>query len=162
MLKLHAAHGPVFDELLARTKVASAPHSRQFGDKLRRVSSPADDEFDNDSTMVGGPEIATIGQRHFKRARLEQTQGPGAPRAFDLSLHETIVGRSTSAHICVDSSLISRKHMSLSKAGDLFSANDLNSSNGMYLNGVKVYSAVLHEGDQLQIGDVVFTFIEGN
>ena len=142
--------------------MASAPHSLKIGDKLRRVSRPADDDFDNDSTMVGGPELVTVGHRHFKRARLEQTQGPGAPRVFDLSLYETIVGRSTSAHICVDSSLISRKHMSLSKTGELFSANDLNSSNGMYLNGVKVYSAVLHEGDQIQIGDVVFTFFEGN
>ena len=112
--------------------------------------------------MVGGPELATVGQRTYKRARLEQTQGPGAPRVFDLLLNETIVGRSTSAHICVDSGLISRRHMSLSKAGELFSANDLNSSNGMYLNGIKVHSAVLHEGDQLQIGDVVFTFFEGN
>lgn len=142
--------------------MASTAHSSQIGDKLQGVSSPADEDFDNDSTMVGGPDLATVGQRHYKRARLEQTQGPGAPRAFDLSLNETIVGRSTSAHICVDSSLISRRHMSLSKAGDLFSANDLNSSNGMYLNGIKVHSALLHEGDQLQIGDVVFTFFEGN
>jgi pSer/pThr/pTyr-binding forkhead associated (FHA) protein len=38
---------------------------------------------------------------------------------------------------------------------------DLNSSNGMYLNGVKAHSAVLHEGDQIQIGNVVFIFHEG-
>lgn len=126
------------------------------------MSSPADEDFDNDSTMVGGPDIASVGVRHAKRARLEQTQGPGAPRVFDLLLNETIVGRSTNAHICIDSSLISRRHMSLTTAGELFSANDLNSSNGMYLNGIKVHSAVLHEGDQIQIGDVIFTFFEGN
>ncbi len=125
------------------------------------MSTPADEDFDNDSTMVGGPRVATVNPRQYRKARLEQTRGPGAPRAFDLALQETIIGRSTSAHICVDSSLISRRHMCLSKAGEQFTANDLNSSNGMYLNGIKVHSAVLHEGDQIQIGDVVFTFFEG-
>jgi pSer/pThr/pTyr-binding forkhead associated (FHA) protein len=126
------------------------------------VSSPDDDdEFDNDSTMVGGPTVATVGLRQARCARLEQTRGPGAPRAFDLALPETIVGRSTTAHICIDSSLISRRHMSLQRSGEQFTANDLNSSNGMYLNGIKAHSALLHEGDQLQIGDVVFSFFEG-
>lgn len=111
--------------------------------------------------MVGGPRLATVNLREYRTARLEQTRGPGAPRNFDLSLPETIIGRSSSAHVCIDSSLISRKHMSLSKSGEQCTASDLNSSNGMYLNGVKVHSAVLHEGDQIQIGDVVFTFHEG-
>ena len=125
------------------------------------MSSTDSSDFDNDSTMVGGPLVAQVSTRHYKQARLEQTRGPGAPRAFELALAEMIVGRSTSAHICIDSSLISRKHMSLAKSGETFTANDLNSSNGMYLNGIKVHSAVLHEGDQIQIGDVVFSFFEG-
>jgi hypothetical protein len=30
----------------------------------------------------------------------------------------------------------------------------------VYLNGVRAHSAVLHDGDTLQIGDVVFVFHE--
>src|SRR5690606_27169187 len=118
-------------------------------------------DFDNDSTMVGGPLVAQVSTRQSKQARLEQTRGPGAPRTFELALPETIVGRSTSAHICIDSSLISRTHMRLAKSGETFTADDLNSSNGLCLNGIKVQSSVLHGGVQIQIGDVVFSFFDG-
>jgi pSer/pThr/pTyr-binding forkhead associated (FHA) protein len=37
---------------------------------------------------------------------------------------------------------------------------DLDSANGVYVNGVKTHSAVLHEGDTIQIGDVVFVLHE--
>src|SRR5690606_3499162 len=68
-----------------------------------QVSSTDSSDFDNDSTMVGGPLVAQVSTRQSKQARLEQTRGPGAPRTFELALPETIVGRSTSAHICIDS-----------------------------------------------------------
>jgi pSer/pThr/pTyr-binding forkhead associated (FHA) protein len=38
---------------------------------------------------------------------------------------------------------------------------DLESSNGVFLNGVRVHSAALHEGDVIQIGDAVLVFREG-
>ena len=38
---------------------------------------------------------------------------------------------------------------------------DLDSRNGVYLNGVKIHSAVLHGGDNLQLGSVVLVFHEG-
>lgn len=93
---------------------------------------------------------------------LEQVQGPGSPRQFLLDLPETIVGRSLQAHICIESTLISRQHMALKRAGPQFTCVDLNSANGVYLNGVKAHSALLHEGDAIQIGDVVFVFHEGS
>jgi pSer/pThr/pTyr-binding forkhead associated (FHA) protein len=38
---------------------------------------------------------------------------------------------------------------------------DLESANGVYLNGVRVHSAGLFEGDTIQIGDVLLMFREG-
>jgi hypothetical protein len=32
----------------------------------------------------------------------------------------------------------------------------------MFLNGIKTHSAVLREGDTIQMGDVVFVFHEGS
>ena len=37
---------------------------------------------------------------------------------------------------------------------------DNDSHNGVYLNGVKVYSAVLREGDVIQVADSVFVYHE--
>ena len=58
--------------------------------------------------------------------------------------------------------LISRKHVVITKNGAEFRCRDLDSANGLYLNGVKAHSAVLHDGDAIQIGDVVFVFHEGS
>jgi pSer/pThr/pTyr-binding forkhead associated (FHA) protein len=134
--------------------------SLAIGGRLNVVSAPPD-EFDSESTLVKDHSVATVRMRLKKVARLEQKQGPGAPHTYELELHETVVGRSAMAHICIDSHLISRKHVSFSKTSDQVTVTDLNSSNGMYLNGVKAHSAILHEGDQIQIGNVVFIFHEG-
>ena len=93
---------------------------------------------------------------------LEQIGGPGAPREFELELDELVVGRSLSAHISIDSGLISRQHMSLKRFGVEFTCADLGSANGMFLNGVRAHSAVLRQGDTIQIGDVIFVFHEGS
>ena len=92
---------------------------------------------------------------------LEQVAGPGAPREFTLELDETILGRSLQATISIESAGISRQHAAVRRSGPEFSVTDLNSANGIYLNGVKTHSAILREGDTLQIGDVVFVFHEG-
>jgi pSer/pThr/pTyr-binding forkhead associated (FHA) protein len=91
---------------------------------------------------------------------LEQVQGPGAPRSFPLAIEETVIGRGHQANITIDSSRLSRRHMAVRRVGPELSYVDLNSANGVYLNGVRAHSAVLHDGDTLQIGDVVFVFHE--
>jgi pSer/pThr/pTyr-binding forkhead associated (FHA) protein len=93
---------------------------------------------------------------------LEQVAGPGAPRQFVLELDETIVGRSLQATISVDGNGMSRQHLTIKRAGPEFTFTDLNSSNGVFLNGVKTHSAVLRQGDTVQLGDVVFVFHEGS
>ena len=42
-----------------------------------------------------------------------------------------------------------------------FNLVDLQSRNGVYVNGVKVHSAVLHDGDSVQMGSILFVFHEG-
>jgi pSer/pThr/pTyr-binding forkhead associated (FHA) protein len=117
-----------------------------------------------------GPEQTTTVAEHspvpsVRRTKrpflLEQVQGPGAPREFVLELEEIVIGRSFQAHICIDSSLISRRHIAVRRNGPEYVLADLESKNGMFLNGVKVNSAVLRQGDTIQIGDVVLVYHEG-
>jgi pSer/pThr/pTyr-binding forkhead associated (FHA) protein len=93
---------------------------------------------------------------------LQQVQGPGAPREFLLHLDEVIVGRSLQATISIDGGGVSRQHLSLRRNGPEYTVQDLDSANGVFLNGVKTHSAVLREGDVLQMGDVVFVYHEGS
>ena len=36
----------------------------------------------------------------------------------------------------------------------------MNSSHGVYVNGMRVNSAILRDGDVIQLGDVVLTYAE--
>ncbi len=97
----------------------------------------------------------------FRPSVLKQTQGPGAPKGFVLGAEELIMGRSSDADIRIDASEISRKHLVFRKIGQEYACTDLNSRNGVYLNGVKIHSAILKDGDLLQVGGAVFLYREG-
>jgi ABC transport system ATP-binding/permease protein len=83
-----------------------------------------------------------------------------APRKLALLPTETVIGRGTQASIQIESSLLSRRHVAFRRSGPDVTCADLDSQNGVYVNGVKVHSALLHDGDTLQIGDVVLVFRE--
>lgn len=101
----------------------------------------------------------------FKRtvesfAELEQIHGPGAPALYSLKSETTVIGRAVEANIRVNSLQVSRRHMTLTLVGGEHRCEDLRSRNGVYLNGIKIHSAVLREGDNIQVGDVVFIYHE--
>jgi pSer/pThr/pTyr-binding forkhead associated (FHA) protein len=126
------------------------------------VSPPDDNNSQHDTTVAGDLSIVSAVELSRKKPRLEQVRGPGAPRIHPLPLDENVIGRSSQATICIESTLISRKHLAVKRSGAEFRCQDLESANGLYLNGVKAHSAILHDGDTLQIGDVVFVFHEGD
>lgn len=93
---------------------------------------------------------------------LQMIAGPGAPKTWELFLDEAVVGRAIEADISVNSTDLSRRHMVLRRTGpSQYTVIDLESRNGIYLNGVRVHSALLHDGDNLQLGTVMFVFHEG-
>ncbi len=117
--------------------------------------------FEAEPTLVREHSVVTELGRPASAPRLTQVRGPGAPREFVLAGEETIIGRSLQATICIESDLLSRRHAELRKLGAEYRLTDLNSSNGVYLNGVRVHSLSLHSGDSIQIGDCLFVFQEG-
>lgn len=122
------------------------------------------DKLDGEETMSverAAPVLEAIRQLS-KPFALEQVQGPGAPQKFELRLPEVIIGRSSQAHVSLDSSALSRKHVALTRKGLEYVCSDLGSKNGFYVNGVRAHSAVLRDGDTLQLGDVVFLYREGD
>jgi pSer/pThr/pTyr-binding forkhead associated (FHA) protein len=92
---------------------------------------------------------------------LRLMKGPGSPRTFTLAREEVVLGRSSEADIQVESTDLSRKHLAFRREHGQYTVFDLGSRNGVYPNGVRIHSAVLHEGDNLQLGSVVLMFHEG-
>src|SRR5688572_3827695 len=122
--------------------------------------SKSNSEADFDSTVAGDVSIVGSHRGVQKEPLLEQLRGPGAPRKLALLPSETVIGRGNQATIQIESALLSRRHVALRRAGPDVTCLDLDSQNGVYVNGVRVHSALLHEGDTVQVGDVVLVFRE--
>jgi len=97
-------------------------------------------------------------QTHFV---LKQMTGPGAPKNFELCLPEMVIGRGSEAEIHIDAPDLSREHVRLIRDKEECTIKDLKSRNGCYLNGVKIHSATLRNGDTVQLGRILFSFHEG-
>jgi chromosome segregation ATPase len=68
----------------------------------------------------------------------------------------TRVGRATGCELHVDSSSVSRHHALILVGPRDILIEDLNSTNGVYINGRKASRQVLNDGDTLTIGEAIF------
>jgi pSer/pThr/pTyr-binding forkhead associated (FHA) protein len=116
--------------------------------------------FDSDSTVIGDHSVMVGVGGAARSPKLELVRGAGAPREFLLTAEEVVVGRSLQATISLDSGLLSRRHALLRRNGPEYVLQDLGSANGVFVNGLRVHSVVLCQGDTIQIGDVVLVFHE--
>jgi pSer/pThr/pTyr-binding forkhead associated (FHA) protein len=64
------------------------------------------------------------------------------------------IGRSTGAQFIVDAALVSRVHCRLSAGATELQVDDLDSTNGTFVNGERVTRCKLKEGDRLGVGKV--------
>jgi hypothetical protein len=85
---------------------------------------------------------------------LEIVEGPEAGRQVPLPGHPVEIGREESSAVKLTAdSLVSRRHARLTPAEGGVLVEDLDSSNGTFVNGQQTYAAVLlTPGDELTIG----------
>ena len=105
--------------------------------------------------------VAMRRERKIRQYALEQVEGPGAPRRIPLEKNEVVIGRASGAGIELASTMVSRYHALLTRRGTDYVLRDNDSQNGVFLNGVKIHSAVLREGDVIQAADCAFVYREG-
>ncbi len=90
-------------------------------------------------------------------------EAPETGRRFILDGEELIIGRSSDAHIQVDRDSVSRRHARLSKLeGGGWQVQDLQSTNGSYVNDVPIREHKLTSGDQLKVGSAIFRYLAGS
>lgn len=71
----------------------------------------------------------------------------------------TILGRAVECGIVILSNRASREHAQIRREGRKVFLEDMESTNGTFLNGERIQgSAQLRDGDQVLVGDVTFTF----
>jgi two-component system NtrC family sensor kinase len=86
-------------------------------------------------------------------------QGPGKGKTFNLPNHEPqLLGRSSEA-LPIDDTAISRRHAELTPDDGVWYIRDLESQNGTYVNGTRIYQRLrLRPGDQIRVGQSVLVF----
>jgi ABC-type multidrug transport system ATPase subunit/pSer/pThr/pTyr-binding forkhead associated (FHA) protein len=93
------------------------------------------------------------------RTRPEPAVQATTPRVLSVSGRELSIGRIPSNDVVVNDLLVSRNHASIRRlGGDRFEVVDLGSTNGTFVNGRRVSTARLREGDLISIGGHVFRF----
>ncbi len=101
--------------------------------------------------------LATPEQRD--RALLVRTDASNAGQVIKLEGSRFDLGRHPDNHACIDDDGISRFHARITVAGGQYWVQDLDSSNGTYINGRRITSCELSNGDTLNLGPrVAFRF----
>ncbi len=87
-------------------------------------------------------------------------QGRNRGARFDLPPNAAAVsiGREAGNMIQLDDHEISRRHAEIRRVGDALVVGDLKSSNGTWVNDVRVDRAELGSGDRVRVGRTVFVF----
>lgn len=103
-----------------------------------------------DSTQIFKPQNET--------AFLETAEG----KKFNLVKDPKgiIIGRSRSSDIFVPSPKISRNHAKISFDGSFFLIEDLNSTNGTFINDNKISKSKLNNGDKIKLANEIIFFRE--
>jgi FHA domain len=110
------------------------------------------------SHKLSAEENAAVSALPPRTALLVAHDGAGAGSRFLLDQDEVPAGRHPSSEIFLDDVTVSRRHARFVRRADTFEIVDSGSLNGTYVNGDRVDSAVLDNGDEVQIGKFRFTF----
>ena len=111
----------------------------------------------NTDSTVSGVEGLPAGS-----ALLVVKRGPNAGSRFLLDQGVTTAGRHPDSDIFLDDVTVSRRHAEFRKNGDSYEVVDVGSLNGTYVNREPKNSAVLANGDEVQVGKFRLVFLIGN
>lgn len=117
-----------------------------FGPRSSETEILHTGQLDSD-TAVGPPPTPHNGV-------LRLIRGGTGHEIFPL-VDETTIGRSTSNVVVLREAKVSRQHAVIRRTADGWIIEDLQSSNGVLVNGQPNPDTILHDGDEIQIGDFV-------
>ncbi|MEZ4399839.1 MAG: GGDEF domain-containing protein [Kofleriaceae bacterium] len=88
--------------------------------------------------------------------------GPGMGRRFALTGREHLVGRLPDLDVALEGEGLSRRHARIFRDDHGWQVEDLGSTNGVYVNDVKVQRQALGDGDLVRFGVAICKFLAGD
>jgi hypothetical protein len=172
---------PVGPSAVAETASSGATSERTAGDKDSHPPARDDPTTSAPTELVSrrhtGPgqvdspaQIleAAFSHRALSESAIEMANTPtllcltsGAPRRYALTKRVTTIGRSAHCDIQIVTHFVSREHarISVKQAGNV-TIEDLDSTNGIFVNSVRVEQQELRHGDLVTVGETQFRFLE--
>ncbi|HEX4474407.1 MAG TPA: sigma 54-interacting transcriptional regulator [Polyangiaceae bacterium] len=93
------------------------------------------------------------GQLSQHRLRLSVVIGPDQGAECDVLAARASVGSAGSNDLCLTDDTVSRHHCEVVARGDCYVVRDLGSTNGTFVDGVRVFEAPIEPGMRLCLGD---------
>ncbi len=90
---------------------------------------------------------------------LRYLNGPMAGQQHPLKPGKNRVGRAATCDVQIHFGGVSKEHLEIQVAGKQVFVTDLKSSNGTFVNGVRVQTSVLRVGDKLGVDQVLFDLV---
>ncbi|CAM3105803.1 FHA domain-containing protein [Prescottella defluvii] len=118
-------------------------------------------EMDSSSSQTAEAPVSGVEGLPAGSALLVVKRGPNAGSRFLLDQPMTSAGRHPDSDIFLDDVTVSRRHAEFRQDDDEFQVVDVGSLNGTYVNREPVDSAVLANGDEVQIGKFRLVFLTG-
>ena len=105
--------------------------------------------------------VATNGSPNYIAAASDDDEGGIAASLTLYGKEVATIGRASENDLVLDDPQVSRRHAQVRWNGAQYVISDLNSTNGVYINGERVREAPFIEGARVQIGRFRFLFVQG-
>lgn len=143
-------------DMSAGAAVQPSPFDKPSRAPLTPITEGTADPFTGAGTVIGAPTAAAAGPR------LVATAGAYSGSIFALTGAYSEIGRDAANTVPLPNDTnSSRRHATINSAGSEYSVTDNGSSNGTFLNGVRIPPNApqpLRVGDELQVGMTRFRF----
>ena len=89
---------------------------------------------------------------------------PGAAMGsrYVLGTAPLLIGRGPDCDICIQDTAVSRHHVRIKREGDGYVLDDLQSTNGTFINDAPASRCQLKDGDSLRVGNCIYRFLAGD
>ncbi|MDO9410511.1 FHA domain-containing protein [Patulibacter sp.] len=111
-----------------------------------------------DSGEIAAVDIGAL-QEQGVAALVVRAGGGREGESVPLQGDRITIGRRPESDMFLDDVTVSRDHALVVARGDGWHIDDLGSLNGTYVNRGRIDSALLHDGDEVQVGKFKLTFL---
>ena len=115
---------------------------------LGKIQSNLSSRLDKEDSALPRDLVARLLVRNDGNTEIVQVLG-----------RRTLIGRGVDCQLQIDAEFVSRRHALVLVMPDETVVEDLNSTNGVYVNGTRVSRRRLSEGDNITIGRTVFRYV---